>query len=170
MRPEMLEKIKAEVMKQFDIGFLVVTSYPQWVANVVPVPKKDGKVRMRVDYRDLNRVSPKDDFPLPHIDVLVDNTAQHKIFSFMDGFSGYNQIKMAPEDMEKTTFVTQWGTFCYKVMPFGLKNVGVTYQCAMVALFHDMIHHEIEVYVDDMIARSRLRKRTLIISRNCLLG
>ena len=74
MRPEMSEKIKAEVMKQFDAGFLAVTSYPQWVANVVLVPKKDGKVRMCVDYRDLNRASPKDDFPLPHIEVLVDNT------------------------------------------------------------------------------------------------
>ena len=87
--------------------------------------------------------------------ILVDNTAQHKVFSFMDGFFGYNQIKMAPEDMEKTTFVTQWGIFCYKVMPFGLKNAGETYQRAMVALFHDMIHHEIKVYVDDMIARSQ---------------
>ena len=127
----------------FRSGFLAVTSYPQWVANVVPVPNKDGKVRMCVDYRDLNRASPKDDFPLPHINILVDNTAQHKVFSFMDGFSGYNQIKMAPEDMEKTTFVTQWGTFCYKVMPFGLKNVGATYQRVMVALFHDMINHKI---------------------------
>ena len=70
----------------------------------------------------------------------------------MDGFSGYNQINMAPEDMENTTFVTQWGTFYYKVMPFGLKNAGATYQRAMVALFHDMIHHEIEAYVDGMIA------------------
>ena len=86
---------------------------------MVPVPKKDGKVRMCVDYRYLNRASPKDDFLLPHIDVLVNNTTQHKVFSFMDGFSIYNQIKTAPEDMEKTTFVTQWGTFCYKVMPFG---------------------------------------------------
>ena len=72
----------------------------------------------------------------------------------MDGFSGYNQIKMAPEDMEKTTFVTQWGTFCYKVMPFGLKNLAATYQRAMVALFHDMIHHEPAVYVDNMISIS----------------
>ena len=101
MRSDMSEKIKAEVMKQFNTGFLAVTSYPQWVANVVLVPKKDDKVRMRVDYRDLNRESPKDDFLLPHIDILVDNTAQYKVFSFMDGFSGYNQIKMAPEDMEK---------------------------------------------------------------------
>ena len=101
MRPKMSEKIKAEVMKQFDAGFLAVTSYPPWVTNVVPVPKKDSKVRMCVDYRDLNMESRKDDFLLPHIDVLVDNIAQHKIFSFMDGFSGYNQIKMAPEDMAR---------------------------------------------------------------------
>ena len=127
---------------------------PQWVANIVPVPKKDGKVRMCVDYRDLNRASLKDNFPLPHIDALVDNTAKHSLFSFMDGFSGYNQIKMAPKDMEKTTFLTMWGTFCYKVMPFGLKNVGAMYQRAMVTLFHDMMHKEIEVYVDDMIAKS----------------
>lgn len=84
----------------------------------MPVPKKDGKVRMCVDYRDLNRASPKDDFPLPHIEMLVDNTAGHELFSFMDRFSGYNQIKMAEEDREKTTFITEWGTFCYKVMPF----------------------------------------------------
>ena len=73
----------------------------------------------------------------------------------MDGFSGYNQIRMAPKDMEKITFLTMWGTFCYKVMPFGLKNVGTTYQRAMVTLFHDMMHKEIEVYVDDMIAKSQ---------------
>ncbi|KAG8482790.1 hypothetical protein CXB51_024036 [Gossypium anomalum] len=107
MRPEMLLKIKEEVKKQFDAGFLQASKYPEWVANIVPVPKKDGK------------------------------------------------IKMAPEDMEKTTFITMWGTFCYKVMPFGLKNAGATYQRAMVMLFHDMMHKEIEVYVDDMIAKSR---------------
>ena len=72
-----------------------------------PYPKKDGKVRMCVDYKDLNRASPKDGFPLHHIDILVNNTIQHKVFSFIEGFSGYNQIKMVPEDMEKTTFVTQ---------------------------------------------------------------
>ncbi|RDX85813.1 hypothetical protein CR513_32936, partial [Mucuna pruriens] len=113
-----------EVEKQWKAGFLAVSEYPQWVANIVPVPKKDGKVRMCVDYRDLNKASPKDNFPLPHIDTLVDNTACHQIFSFMDGFSGYNQIRMAPEDREKTTFTTAWGTFCYQVMPFGLKNAG----------------------------------------------
>ena len=77
----------------------------------MPVPKKDGKMRMCIDYQDLNQASPKDDFPLPYIGVLVDNTTQFSLFSFMDGFLGYNQIKMALEDMEKTTFITIWGTF-----------------------------------------------------------
>ena len=80
----------------------------------------------------------------------------------MDGFSGYNQIKMAPEDTEKTTFITLWGTFCYKVMSFGLKNAGATYKRAMVALFHDMMHKEIEVYVDDMIAKFGSEEEHLI--------
>ena len=92
-------KIKEKVKKQFDVGFLVVARYPEWVANIVPVPKKDGKVRMCMDYRDLNQASPKDNFPLPHIDVLVDNTTNFTLFSFMDEFSGYNQIRMALEDM-----------------------------------------------------------------------
>ncbi|KAK9029881.1 hypothetical protein V6N11_031323 [Hibiscus sabdariffa] len=161
MKPEMLLKIRDEVKKQFDAGFLQAVTYSDWVANIVPVPKRDGKVRMCVDYRDLNRASPKDNFPLPHIDTLVDNTTGHSYFSFMDGFSGYNQIKMCPNDMSKTTFVTLWGTFCYKVMPFGLKNAGATYQRAMVALFHDMLHKEIEVYVDDMIAKSRTEEEHL---------
>ena len=117
---------------------------------------------MCVDYWDLNQVSSKDNFPLPHIDVLVDNTANFALFSFMDGFSGYNQIKMAPKDMEKTTFITLWGTFCYKVISFGLKNAGATYQQAMVALFHNMMHKKIQVYVDDMIAKSRTEKEHLV--------
>ena len=99
-------KIKEEVKKQFDAGFLAIAQSPECIANIVLIPKKDGKVQMCVDYRDLNRANPKDNIPLPHIDVLVDNTTNFALFSFMDGFSGYNQIKMAPEDREKTTFVT----------------------------------------------------------------
>ena len=82
-----------------------MVQYPEWLANVVLVPKKDGKVRVCVDFRNLNKASAKDDFPLPHIDMLVDNTAGHAMLSFMDGFSSYNQIMMAPEDMEKTSFI-----------------------------------------------------------------
>ena len=143
MNAEMSLKIREEVMKQLEAGFLEVSKYPQWLANIVPVPKKDGRVRMCMDYRDLNKASPKDDFPLPHIDMLVDNTARNHRYSFMDGYSGYNQIPMHEEDKEKTTFITQWGTYCYRVMPFGLKNAGATYQRAMVALFHDMMHKDI---------------------------
>ena len=80
----------------------------------------------------------------------------------MDGFLGYNQIKMAPEDMKKITFITIWGTFCYKVMSFGLKNARATYQRAIVALFHDIMHKEIEVYVDDMITKSRMEEEHLV--------
>jgi hypothetical protein len=138
-----------------ECGFLEVVKYPQWVSNIVFVPKKKGNIRVCVDFQNLNKASPKDDFPLPHIDILVDNAARSSIYSFMDGFSGYNYIKMAPEDKAKTTFVTPWGTYCYKVMPFALKNAGATYQRAMVTLFHDMMHKKIEVYVDDMIAKSK---------------
>ena len=91
------------------------------------MPKKDGKVRMCVDYQDLNRASPKDNFPLPYIDTLVDNIAKHSLFSFMNGFSSYNQIRMTLEGMKKTIFLIMWETFRYKVMPFGLKNAGATY-------------------------------------------
>jgi len=125
------------------------------VSNIVVVPKKEVKIRVCMDFRNLNKASPKDDFPLPHIDILVDNVARSSTYSFMDGFSGYNQIKMALEDKAKTTFITPWGTYCYKVIPFDLKNAGATYPRAMVTLFHDMMHKEIEVYVDDMIAKSK---------------
>ena len=107
----MSSKILEEVLKKFDAWFLAVLDYPPWITNIVLVSKKEEKVRMYVDYRDLNKLSFKDDFPLPNIDILVDNTTQASVFSFMDGFSGNNQIKMAPEDMEKTTFMTPWGHF-----------------------------------------------------------
>jgi hypothetical protein len=106
--PNMAVKIKEEMQKQIDVRFPVTAKYPQWVANIVSVLKKDGKVRMCVDYRDLNKASLKDDLPLPHIDMLVENTTKFKVFSFMDGLFDYNQIKMAHEDMEKTTFITPW--------------------------------------------------------------
>ena len=110
---------------------------------LVPVPKKDGKVRVCVDFRDLNKASPKDDCPLPHIDMLGDGTVRHFMLSFMDGFSRYNQIMIDLEEMEKTSFITEWGTYRYRVMPFGLKNAGATYQRAVTTLFHDMMHRDV---------------------------
>ena len=127
LHPRWSLQVKEEIQKQLSVGFISVVQYPEWLANVVPVPKKDGKVRVCVDFRNLNKASPKDDFPLPYIDMLVDSTTGHAMLSFMDGFSGYIQIMMAPEDREKTSFITEWGTYCYRVMSFGLKNAGATY-------------------------------------------
>ncbi|GKV46142.1 hypothetical protein SLEP1_g53149 [Rubroshorea leprosula] len=155
MKSEVLLKVKEEVQKLLDVNFIEVAMYPEWVANIVPVMKKDGRVRVCVDYRDLNKASPKDDFPLPHIQILLDNAAKNARFSFVDGYFGYNQIRMKEEDKLKTTFITQWGTFCYKVMPFGLKNAGATYQCSVITLLHDFVHTIIKLYVDDMVIMSK---------------
>ena len=106
----------------------------------MPVKKKNGQIRCCVDYRNLNRACPKDEFPLPNMDLLIDSMAGSIMFSFMDGFNGYNKIKMALKDAEKIAFRTPISNFYYTVMPFGLKNAGVTYQRTMMAIFHDMMH------------------------------
>ena len=155
LHPRWSLQVKEEIQKQLSVGFLSIAEYLEWLANVILVPLKDDKVRVCVDFRDLNKASPKDDFPLPHIDMLVDSTVRHPMLSFMDGFSRYNQILIDPEDMEKTSFITKWGTYCYQVMPFGLKNAGGTYQRVTTTLFHDMMHGDVEVYVDDMTVKSR---------------
>ena len=126
MRIEWLLKIKEEFTKQLKAGFIRPMHQSEWIANVMPVPKKDGKVRTCVDFRELNKACPKDDFPLPHIVVLVDNTTGSALMSFMDGFLGYNQIKMVSKDMTKTTFTTEWGIYYYTVMPLDLKNARAT--------------------------------------------
>ena len=117
-----------EMSKLLAANFIREVHYPEWLANVVMVKKANRKWRMCVDFTDLNQVFPKDSFPLPRIDQLVDLTAEHKLFTFMDAFSGYNQILMVEEDQEKTAFVTSQGLYYYRVMPFGLKNAGDTYQ------------------------------------------
>lgn len=110
----------------------------------------------------MNLAYSKDDFPLPNIDMIVDMTAGYEMYSLMDGFSRYNQIKIAPEDQEKTTFTCAWGTFCWNVMPFGLKNVSATYQRAVTTIFHDMMHKTMEDYVDDTLAKSMHRRTHLV--------
>ncbi|KAK4841195.1 hypothetical protein QYF36_000455 [Acer negundo] len=113
----------------------------------------NDKIQKLIDI-DLNKACPKDSFPLPHIDMLVDATAGHDLLSFMDAYSGYNQILMHPDDQEKTAFITERGTFCYKVMPFGLKNVGATYQRLVNKMFAKMLGTTMEVYIDDMLVKS----------------
>ena len=110
------------------------------MSNIVPVKKKNGKIRCYVDYRNLNKACPKDEFPLPNVDLLIDTAAGSVMFSFMDGFSRYNKIRMALKDAEKIAFRTPIGNFYYTVMLFELKNAGATYQRTMTAIFHDMMH------------------------------
>ena len=114
-----------------------------------------------MDFRDLNKTCPKDDFPLPNLDMLVDTIANYEMFSFMDGFSGYNQVKMDPKDAEMIASRTPFGNFYYTVMPFGLKNAKATYQKAMIVIFNDMIHDVVENYVDDLVVKSNERKNHL---------
>ena len=136
----------------------LIRGLSRWLSNIVPVKKKNRQIRCCVDFRNLNKACPKDEFPLPNRDLLIDSAAGNAMFSFMDGFSEYNQIKMAPKDAEKTAFRTPMGNFYYTVMPFGLKNAGATYQRAMMAIFHDMMHQELEDYMDDIVVKSRRRE------------
>ena len=128
--------------------------YPEWLANVVVVKKKNGRWRVCIDFMDLIKLCPKDPFPLHHIDKLVDATGGHQLMSFMDAFSGYNQILMHPEDQEKTSFMTSRGIYYYTVMPFGLKNAGSTYQRLVNMMFADQIGRTMEVYIDDTLVKS----------------
>jgi len=135
-------------------GFIQKARYTTWLANVVMVKMSNGKWRMWVDYTDLNKACPKDSYPLPTIDRLVDGAVDHQILSFLDAYSGYNQIQMNPRDKEKTTFRTDSDNFYYEVMSFGLKNARATYQRLMDYIFHDMIGRNVEVYVDDIVVKS----------------
>ena len=136
-RPSKLhaEAIKDEVNKLKQAGAIKEVFYPQWLANTVVVKKKNGKWRVCVDFTDLNRACPKDPFPMPYIDQLVDATVGHPWMSFLDAFQGYHQIPLALDDQEKTAFLTPTGNYHYKVMPFGLKNARSTYQRMMTKMF-----------------------------------
>jgi hypothetical protein len=119
------------------------------------VKKLNSKWRMCVNFTDLNKTCPKDSFPLPRIDQLVDSTAGYKLLTFMDACSGYNQIVMDEDDQEKTSFITSRGLFCYRVMPFRLKNARAIYQRLMNKMFHNQIRRNVEVYIDDMLVKMK---------------
>ena len=159
-----LERWKAvdeEVEKLLAADFIREVHYPSWVANPVLVKKANGKWRMCVDYTDLNRACPKDCFPLPRIDRLVDATSGHELLSFLDAYSGYNQIRMDQSDEEKTSFITEFGLYCYKVMPFRLKNAGATFQRLVNRLFRPLIGTKIECYVDDMVVKTQFSQELI---------
>ena len=145
---------KAEADKLLSAGFIEEAHYTTWLSNVVLVKKANGKWQMCVDYTDLNKACPRDAYPLPNIDRLVDGAAGNKVLSFLDAYSDYNQITMAASDMNKTAFIIDDANYFYKVMPFGLKNAGATYQQLMDKVFSHLMGKCVEVYVDDMVVKS----------------
>ena len=145
---------KVEADKLLNTGFIKEAHYTTWLSNVVLVKKANGKWRMCVYYTDLNKACPRDAYPLPNIDRVVDDVVDNKVLSFLDAYSGYNQIPMVLSDMNKTAFITDDANYFYKVMPFGLKNVGATYQRLMDKVFSHIMGKCVEVYVDDMVVKS----------------
>ena len=159
-KSELHEPIKAEITKLYEAGFIRPCRYAEWVSNIVPVWKKNGKMRVCIDFRDLNKATPKDEYPMPLADEFVNAAAGYKIIIFMDGNAGYNQIFMAEEDIHKTAFRCPGaiGLYEWVVMTFGLRSAGATYQRAMNYIYHDLIGLLVKIYIDDVIVKSRERQ------------
>ncbi|KAL5541528.1 hypothetical protein UlMin_009238 [Ulmus minor] len=167
LNPVMKEVVKKEVIKWLDAGIIYPISDSSWVSPVQCVPKKGGMTvvqnenneliptrvvtgwRICMDYRKLNKSTRKDHFPLPFLDQMLDRLAGKHYYCFLDGYSGYNQIVIAPNDQHKTTFTCPYGTFAFRRMPFGLCNAPATFQRCMMAIFTDMVEQFVEVFMDD---------------------
>jgi len=150
--------ISDEVDRLLEIDAIEPCQYSRWLSNVVVVKKKNEKWRVCIDFTNLNKACPKDSYPLPKINQLVDATAGYERMSFLDAYSGYNQIKMKEKDRIHTAFITERGLYCYKVMPFGLKNAGTTYQRLINHMFSKHIGKKVEAYIDDMAIKSKKSK------------
>ena len=166
----MLDDIKKEIERLLEAKFIRPCRYVEWISNVVLVYKKNGKLRVCIDFRDLNKATPMDGYPMPIADMLVDALAGHKVISFMDGNAGYNQIFMTKEDIAKTAFrcLGIISLFEWVVMTFGLKNAGATYQRAMNYIFHKLIGRIVEIYIDDVMIKSKRYKEHLADLRETL--
>ena len=151
--------VKDEVLKLKQAGAIKEVFYLEWLANTVVVKKKTGKWRVCVDFTDLNKACLKDHFPMLQIDQLMDATVGHPWMCFLDAFQGYHQIHLALDDQERTTFVTPIENYRYKVMPFGLKNASATYQRMMTKIFEPQLGKSIEIYIDDMVVKSKLKSK-----------
>ena len=154
LREERRQAAKCETEKLMKAGFVGEVWYTTWLANVVLIKKQNDKWRMCVDYTNLNKACPRDAYPLPNIDRLVDGAAGSGTLSLLDAYSGYNQILMAKDDAIKTAFITEEANLYYKVMPFGLKNASATYQRLMDRVFKPLLGNIVEVYVGDIVVKS----------------
>jgi hypothetical protein len=148
--------VKEEVDRLLQAGFIQPFRYVDWVSNIIPVEKKNtGKIHICVDFRNLNQATSKDEYPMPIADLLIDSVSGNKVISFLDNNAGYNQIFMAKEDVNKTTFCCPGfvGLFKLVVMTFGMKNAGAMYQRALNLIFHDLLRVLMEVYIDDIVVK-----------------
>ena len=149
--------ISEEIARLLAVSFIAEVMHPEWLDNPVLILKKNGTWWMCIDFTGLNKACPKDPFALPRIDQLIDSTTGCEVLCFFDAYSVYHQIKMAPKDQEKTSFITPYDTFCYVSMPFGLKNAGATYQQCIQNCLHEQIGCNVYAYVDDIVFKSKLK-------------
>jgi hypothetical protein len=158
MSDEQTETAKAEVHRLLEAKFIEPIAYPTWLANVMMVQKKSKKWRMCIDFISLNKACPKDNFPLPRIDKIVDNAAGCEVMSLLDYFSGYHQIHMKEEDKASTSFITPFGTYYFVRMPEGLKNAGSTFSRLTKKVFENQVGHNIFTHVDDIVVASKSKE------------
>jgi hypothetical protein len=158
INPMLLPVMEKEVKKMLDGRIIVPLRYSDWVANLVPVRKKSGEIRLYVDFRNLNKSSRKANYPLPNMEHILQRVTGASRISMIDGFSSYNQISVMPEDREKMTFTTPWGTFMYAKIPFRLMNAGATFQRAMDIAFIGEKDQFMVIYLDDITVFSRTDK------------
>jgi hypothetical protein len=156
MSEEKVKAVEAKVQRLQDMKVIREAKYPVWLANTVPVKKKNGKWRMCVDFTDLNKACKKDDFPFEGVDKIVDDAANSEMLSLLDMFSGYHQIRVRKADEEKKSFITLFGTFCFVRMPEGLKNAGCTLSRMIAIVLHPQIRRNILAYVDDIVVREEI--------------
>eukprot|EP00253_Pinus_taeda_P003804 PITA_03804 len=155
IHPNLENQIKSELNKPLKSKIIFLIRHSRWVSNLVPIRKKNGDIRICIDFGNLNKTCQKDNFPLPPMEQIFQSIAGSELMSFLDGFSGYNKILVHPYDQLKTTFKTKWGTYDYQNMSFGLINVGATFQRAMDIAFKGLVNKSIVIYLDDITVYSR---------------
>jgi len=155
INPKLLPSIEKEVNRLYKLGIIVPIRFSDWIYNLVPVRKKTGEICIFIDFINLNKVSLKDNYPLPKMEHILQRVVEASRMSLLDGYSGYNQIFVHEDDRDKTTFITPWGTFQYAKMPFGLKNVGATFQRAMDLAFANEKDVLLVVYLDHLTVFSK---------------
>lgn len=155
INPTLAPKMKDELIKLRDAKIIKPIRHSTWVSNLVPVRKKNGDIRLCIDFRNLNISSLKDSYALPNMEILLQKVTGNELLSMMDRFSGYNQVKVKESEQYKTAFTTPWGTYVYARIPFGLTNVGATFQRAMDVAFDGLIDLIMVIYQDDLTAYSK---------------